>query len=140
MPNKEKIKDLRLKLNSTLYLAELLRNEIETLKTNSPEIHNEIKHITDKLNKNLKRTDFNRAMKKGNTIVVYFKKPVKTGTYRDRDSVPTSYGIPEFHTGVRFELNKAFGKNFIKSGKPFQNGKGFILEVSQEYLKSKDLV
>jgi len=140
MTNKEQIKNLQLQLNENLKVVDILRNEIERLKTNSSDIHSEIKFIVEKLNKNLKKTKFSHAVKKGNKIAVYFKSPVETGTYRDRDSVPTSYGIPEFHSTVRQTLNKVFGTNFIKSGGAFQNGKGFVLEISQQYLKSKNLV
>lgn len=140
MTNKKQIKDLQLQLNKTLRIANKLRNKIKRLKTNSFDIHSEIKLIAEKLNKNLKKTKFSQAVKRGNKIAVYFKSPVKTGTYRDRDGVPTSYGIPEFHSSVRQTLNKAFGTNFIKSGSALHNGKGFVLEVSYQYLKSKDLV
>lgn len=140
MTNKEQIKELQLQLNKTLRDADKLRNEIERLKTNSSDIHSEIKLIVEKLNKNLKKTEFSHAVKRGNKIAVYFKSPAETGTYRDRDSVPTWYGIPDFHWTVRQTLNSAFGKKFIKSGEAFQNGKGFVLEISQQYLKSKNLV
>ena len=140
MTNKEKIQTVRLELNSTLRKANKLQKELEELKTNSPTIHDEIKKIVDKLNKKPPKY-FSNFVKKGNKIIAYLKDAPEVGTYRDRDGVPTKYGLPEWFPLYRQRMNKIAGGKFIKTnGKSLGNGKGFVLEIAQSYLKSKNLV